>query len=150
MIKLCSLFSGSSGNCIFVEGGSTRLLVDCGVSGKKIEQALDSIGVDIKTINALLLTHEHSDHIRSVGIIHRKSGAEIFANCKTFEASRGSFGKINEDAVNVFEGGFCVGDICVTPFSVPHDAANPVGYVFSDGVKKAAVATDIGHMTDEI
>ena len=111
MIKICSLFSGSSGNCIFVESGSTRLLVDCGVSGRKIEQALDSIGVDIKTINALLLTHEHSDHVCSVGIVHRKSGADIFSNRETYEASCGGFGKIREGAVNFFQGGFCVGDI---------------------------------------
>ena len=150
MIKMCSLFSGSSGNCIFVESGSTRLLVDCGVSGKKIEQALDSIGVDIKTINALLLTHEHSDHTCSVGIVHRKSGADIFSNRETYDAACGGFGKIRDGAVNFFEGGFCVGDICVNPFSIPHDAANPVGYTFSDGVKKVAVATDIGHMTDTV
>ena len=150
MLKMCSLYSGSSGNCIFVESGNTRLLVDCGVSGKKIEQALDSIGVDIKTINALLLTHEHSDHTCSVGIVHRKCGADIFANQETFDAASCSFGRLKEDCVKIFDGSFCVGDICVNPFPIPHDAANPVGYTFSDGVNKLSVATDIGHMTDDI
>ena len=150
MLKICSLYSGSSGNCIFVENGSTRLLVDCGVSGKKIEQALCSIGVDIKTINAILLTHEHSDHTSSVGIVHRKCGADIFANTETLEASVGCFGKVDESSIKAFDGTFCIGDICVTPFSIPHDAANPVGYTFSDGIHKASLATDIGHMTDTV
>lgn len=150
MLRLCPLYSGSSGNCIFVENGQTRLLVDCGVSGKKIEQALLAHGIAPDSINAVLVTHEHSDHIKSVGIIHRKTGAEIYANLGTFEAFEGSIGKYDESAVHIFEGTFSVGDIEVKPFSVPHDAADPVGYVFSDGVRKASVCTDIGHVTEEI
>ncbi len=150
MLKICSLYSGSSGNCIFVEGGSTRLLVDCGVSGKRIEQALASINVDIKSIDAILLTHEHSDHICSVGIVHRKTGADIYANNETLDASCPCFGKICEDSVHAFDGSFCVGDILVTPFAIPHDAAKPVGFSFSDGAGKVSVATDIGHITDDI
>lgn len=150
MIKMCSLYSGSSGNCIYVESGNTSLLVDCGVSGKKIENALCEIGVDIKKINAILLTHEHSDHICSAGIMHRKTGAAIYGNEATLELSKEFFGKIKDDGIEVFNGSFSVGDIYVTPFSIPHDASNPVGFTFSDGLKKVSVATDIGHMTDEV
>lgn len=150
MLRLCSLYSGSSGNCIFVEDGQTRLLVDCGVSGKKIEQALSSHGIDLKSINAALVTHEHSDHVQSVGIIHRKSGADIYANEGTFCAFEGSIGRYNEASVKIFDGKFNIGDIEITPFSIPHDAADPVGYTFSDGIKKLSVCTDIGYVTDEI
>ncbi|MDY6314435.1 MAG: MBL fold metallo-hydrolase [Clostridia bacterium] len=149
-MRLCSLYSGSSGNCIFVENGQTRLLVDCGVSGKKIEQALSSHGIDLKSINAVLVTHEHSDHVQSVGIIHRKSGADIYANEGTFRAFESSIGRYNEASVKIFDGKFNIGDIEITPFSIPHDAADPVGYTFSDGIKKLSVCTDIGYVTDEL
>ena len=144
MLRLCSLYSGSSGNCILVEDGHTRILVDCGVSGKKIEQALSSYGIDIKSVNAVLVTHEHSDHVQSVGIVHRKSGAEIFANEGTFGAFENTIGRYDESAITIFDGKFAVGDIEVTPFSIPHDAKDPVGYSFSDGIKKVSVCTDIG------
>ena len=150
MLRLCSLYSGSSGNCILVEDGHTRILVDCGVSGKKIEQALSSYGIDIKSVNAVLVTHEHSDHVQSVGIIHRKSGAEIFANEGTFGAFENTIGRYDESAITIFDGKFVVGDIEVTPFSIPHDAKDPVGYSFSDGIKKVSVCTDIGYVTDEV
>lgn len=150
MLRLCSLYSGSSGNCIFVEDGQTRLLVDCGVSGKKIEQALSSQGIDLKSINAVLVTHEHSDHVQSVGIIHRKSGADIYANEGTFRAFEGSIGRYDEASVKIFDGKFNIGDIEITPFSIPHDAADPVGYTFSDGIKKLSVCTDIGYVTEEV
>ncbi len=150
MIKICSLFSGSSGNCIFVASGQTKLLVDCGVSGKSICNALSSVGEDISEIQGILITHEHSDHIKSVGIIHRKIGAKIYANQKTFDASKDAFGKFDEDCVCIFDGKFSVGDIDVTPFSIPHDAADPVGFCLSDGMHKVSIATDIGYPTETI
>lgn len=147
---MCSLYSGSSGNCIYVESGSTSLLVDCGVSGKKIETALNTIGVDVKKINAILLTHEHSDHVCSAGIMHRKTGAPIFANESTLSAVECDLGKVSDGGICTFDGNFVVGDIEITPFAIPHDAASPVGYSFSDGLKKASIATDIGHMTEHV
>lgn len=150
MLKICPLYSGSGGNCIFVEDGHTRLLVDCGVSGKKIEQALFYHGIEPNTINAVLVTHEHSDHVKSVGIIHRKNGAAIYANHETFGAFENSLGRYKASDIHIFNGKFNVGDIEVTPFSIPHDAADPVGYTFSDGTRKLSVCTDMGYITDEV
>lgn len=150
MLELCTLFSGSSGNCVYVSDGETRLLIDCGVSGKRIESGLESIGVDPEDIHGVLLTHEHSDHIASVGILHRRYGWNIYANSLTWEAAKSVVGKVEESCLHFFCSPFCIGEIGVSPFSIPHDAADPVGYRFSKGDSCVTVATDIGMITPEI
>lgn len=150
MIHFISLISGSSGNAAYVSDGKTNLLIDCGSSGKKIEAALKEIDVLPESINALLITHEHSDHIQGAGVIARKYGLPIYATVPTHNAM--SIGKINDEQrmevtpLKSFE----IGTIAVTPFSIPHDAAAPVGYSFFAGSEKFSIATDIGYMTDEI
>lgn len=91
MVKVCSLFSGSSGNCIFISSGNTSILVDAGVSGKRIEEALDQIGESIKSISAILITHEHNDHISGAGILSRRHKIPIYANSGTWAAMRPSW-----------------------------------------------------------
>ena len=97
MIKVCSLFSGSSGNCIFISSGETSVLVDAGVSGKRIEEALEQIEESINAISAIIITHEHSDHICGAGILSRRHKIPIYANSRTWDAMRPCLGKLKPD-----------------------------------------------------
>lgn len=148
-IKLCSLSSGSSGNCIYVGGDESGVLVDCGVSGKEILNNLKNIGVCTSTIKAILVTHEHSDHIRSIGIISRKLDIPIYANAKTWEGIDGSIGAVKPENIRIINTGeeFEIDEISVKSFNTPHDAAEPVGYCFFSGNKKVSIATDLGHFS---
>ena len=86
MFNFCSLYSGSSGNCLFIETENTKLLIDAGVSLKKIEEGLDKVNVEPSSLNGILVTHEHSDHIKSLGSLTKKFDIPVFANQKTFDA----------------------------------------------------------------
>ena len=150
MLEFCTLYSGSSGNCVYVSDGETRLLVDCGVSGKRIEAGLRSIGVAPETVKGVLLTHEHSDHIASVGVLHRRYGWNLFANQPTWQAAEPIVGRCNASLLHFFCGKFSIGGIRVTPFAIPHDAAAPVGYRFDREGASVTVATDLGAVTPEL
>ena len=152
MIKICSLFSGSSGNCIYVSYGDTAVLIDAGVSGKRIEEAMAQIGEPMDKVKALFITHEHSDHICGAGIIARRFKLPVFANKKTWDAMRRFMGKLAPDQAQIMEVGVnhIFGDMEVKSFPIPHDAACPVGYNFTINGKKITVATDIGHMSREL
>lgn len=143
----CPLYSGSSGNALFVQYGSTRLLIDAGKSGKMIDEALDMIGVDPRTLDALLITHEHSDHICGAGVLSRKYKLPVYATSGTWAAMDGKLGKILEEQKRTFDpfADFYIGDIGVVPFSIPHDAAEPVGYRLWGGSVSISTATDLGH-----
>lgn len=149
MIKFCSLYSGSSGNAIFVASESTKLLSDAGMSAKKIIEALRSIGEEPSELSAILISHEHSDHIKGAGILSRKFGLPVYANAGTWQAMEQMIGSIPECNKVCFSSyaPFQIGDITVTPFPIPHDANDPVGYSFSASGKKVTVATDIGHVS---
>lgn len=151
-MKMCSLSSGSSGNCIFVGSEHTSLLVDAGISGRRTEQGLNTIGYTGKDIDGILITHEHSDHIKGLGVLSRKLNLPIYATKGTWDAirSKNSTGKIPEDLFHEIRPDQTVriGDLDVEPFSIMHDAADPVGYrICSDG-RSCAVATDMGTYTD--
>ena len=155
MLKLCNLFSGSTGNCTFIGTNQVKILVDAGVCARSIERALREIGESPEDIDAILVTHEHSDHIKGIGVLARRYGMKIFANSPTWNAMEPAIGQYREDQRMEFsrgEGVFSLGDLEVRAFSIPHDAAAPVGYTFTglSGRAKAAVATDIGHITDNI
>lgn len=151
-MKYCSIGSGSSGNCHYVEYKDTKLLVDAGLSGKRITTGLNDIDVDAKKLNGILVTHEHSDHIKGVGILSRKYDLPIYVNYETWLAIAPKIGKINEANIKIFENdkNYTIGDLSVRPFSISHDAADPVGYLFSDGKEKLSIATDIGYITENI
>ncbi len=148
MIQLTSLFSGSSGNAIYVSSQNTHILVDSGLSGKRIEASMDSIGGKIQDIQAILISHEHTDHILGAGVLSRRFGIPIYANERTWDAMRGDLKKISPDCICYFstEQSFYIGDIEINTFSIPHDAAEPVGFNFFCDRKKVTIATDIGHM----
>ncbi|MEI3395613.1 MAG: MBL fold metallo-hydrolase [Clostridia bacterium] len=149
MFNFCSLYSGSSGNSLFVESENTKLLIDAGVSSKKIENALNSLEIAPESIDGILITHEHSDHVQGLGTFAKKFNLPVFVNQKTLDAMPKQKEKISEKNINIFkiEEKFEIGDLKIKPFSIPHDAANPCGFnIFKDN-KKISIATDIGHMT---
>jgi len=148
-IRLCSLSSGSSGNCVFVGNDNSGLLVDC---GKEILGNLNNIGICSSTIKAVVVTHEHSDHIRSVGIISRKLGIPIYANINTWNNMADLIGKVKPENIRYFSVGeeLEIGGIGIKSYSIPHDAADPVGFCFYEGSKKVSIATDLGYFSDMV
>ena len=151
-IRLCSLSSGSSGNCVFVGNDDNGVLVDCGVSGKEILNNLKNIGVCTSTIKAVVVTHEHSDHIKSVGIISRKLGVPIYANINTWNGMASMIGEVKPENVRYLAVGeeLEIGGMGIKSFSIPHDAADPVGYCFYEGSRKISIATDLGYFSDTV
>ena len=152
MFNFCSLYSGSSGNCLFVETDNTKLLIDAGVSLKKIEEGLNNMNIDPSSLDGILVTHEHSDHIKSLGSLSKKFDLPVFANKQTFDAMPKQVEKISDKNINKFNVNekFCINDLEVNPFSIHHDAVNPCGFNFVNKNKKISIATDIGHMDNEI
>lgn len=152
MIRFCSLFSGSSGNSLFVESKNTKILIDAGVSCKKIIEALDSFSIDISSISAILVTHEHVDHIKSIGTLSKKYNIPVFANKETWNYMPNEMAKValeNQKLFSIAER-FSIGDLDIIPFSTPHDAANPCGFNIFNDKSKISIATDFGHITPEI
>lgn len=152
MLKFCSLYSGSSGNSLLIESEKTKLLVDCGTSAKKITTALDNLSIDITDIDAILVTHEHTDHIQSLGTLSKKYDIPVFANFETWNAIPKQKEKIESKNINTFinDTEFQIGNLQIFPFSTPHDAANPCGFSIVKGDKKLSIATDLGHMNNAI
>ena len=152
MFNFCSLYSGSSGNSLFVESKNTKLLVDAGVSSKKIETALTNLEIDPSSINGILITHEHSDHVQGLGTFAKKFNLPVYVNQKTLDAMPNQKDKISEKNIKIIknEKKFEIGDLKIKPFSIPHDAANPCGFNIIHDNKKISIATDIGHMTNGI
>ena len=147
-MKLCSLASGSSGNCIFAGTETSSVLIDTGISKKRIDQGLGEIGYTSGDMDAILITHEHSDHIKGLGVMARKLGLPIYATRGTIERilQTPSVGKIPEGLFREIRADreLQIGDLTIRPFSISHDAADPVGYRLSDGRHSMAVATDMG------
>lgn len=147
-MKICILASGSSGNCIYVSSPHERVLIDAGLSARETARRLDQIGVPISTISAICLTHEHSDHIAGLAILHQRHGIKLFANSGTIEAVRRD-DKMRELKWNVFTTGaaFQIGDLTFDPFPVSHDAYEPVGFVVKCADTRLGIVTDIGAPT---
>lgn len=152
MLNFCSLYSGSSGNSLFVETENAKILIDAGVSSKKIETALNDLNVNPYELDGILVTHEHSDHVQGLGTFSKKFDLPVFVNQETLDAMPKQRDKIKEENIKKFaiSDYFEIGDLKINPFSIPHDAANPCGFNISNGEKKLSIATDIGHMTNEI
>ena len=152
MLKYCSIGSGSSGNCHLIEYKDTGILVDAGLSGKRITTGLQDANIDIEKIKGIFITHEHSDHIKGAGIISRKYDIPIFANLKTWYSMKDKLGNIEDKNMKVFENdkAYSLGDIIMRPFSIPHDSSDAVGYNFYAENEKISIATDIGEITDNI
>lgn len=155
MIKFCSLVSGSSGNSTLVSDGNTNILIDCGLNGKAAEEKLSSIGVCPSDTDAILITHEHTDHVFGAGIFSRRFNIPIYATAKTWEAifnSRFNIGKLSDNNIKIINKNqeFEIGSLGLYAFSTPHDSADSVGYnIFSSG-KKLSVATDMGKVDKNV
>lgn len=152
MFKYCSLYSGSSGNSFFIQSDTTKILIDAGVSLKKIVTALSELNIEPAEINAILTTHEHIDHTKSLALFSNKFNTPIYASKKTWEAMPDTYNKIIDTNKKYFNIGteFVIGDIKVFPFHTPHDAADPCGFNLYHNNKKISIATDIGHVSNEL
>ncbi len=153
-MELCSIASGSSGNCIFAGTDDCHILVDVGISGKRIEGGLNEIGFQTSEMNGILITHEHADHIKGLGVISRKFGLPVYATQGTIDEilRDPSVGEIDRSLFRTVlpEVPFLIGDMTITPFSKSHDAADPVAYIMRSGHKSMAVVTDLGIYDDLI
>lgn len=146
-MKVCVLGSGSRGNCTLVESGNTSILVDAGFSGVEIRRRLQHIGRELESITAVLVTHEHNDHISGAGIVSRQAQIPLYANSATFKATGSRLGKVS--SFEEFGTGeqFSLNGLQVHPFAVSHDTADPVGFVISDGEYSVGYCTDTGKIT---
>lgn len=153
-MRLCSIASGSSGNCIYVGNEKTHLLIDTGISKKKIDAGLEELGVKGEEINGILVTHEHIDHIQGLGVFSRKYGVPIYATRGTIEGIRKckNLGEISDKLFQEvsIDKRFLIGDIEVNPFAISHDAHEPSGFRMGNGSKSIAIATDLGVYDDYI
>src|ERR1035438_8043788 len=146
-VRLTILGSGSSGNCAYVETDETRILIDAGFSLRQIRQRLATIGRAPENLTAVLVTHEHSDHVHSLPLLSEKLNIPIYCNRPTQEAVE--YQNQTRLACSIFETGasFEVGDILVETFSIPHDAQDPVGYLLRTSAGNIGFLTDLGHTT---
>lgn len=151
-LKFCSLASGSSGNCQFVSSKETKLLIDAGLTGKYITGALQSIDIEANTIDGLLITHEHSDHIKGVGVLMRKFDIPLYVNEKTWESMKDKIGSVKDKDIKIFTDcdPFLIGDIKVKPYNISHDASNPMGFSFVHDSSKISITTDTGCVSNEL
>lgn len=151
-MRLCSIASGSSGNCIYAGSDNTHVLIDTGISKKRVEMGLHSLDIDPKDLSGILITHEHVDHIQGLGVFSRKYEIPIYATAGTLRGIRAckSLGAIPEGLYHEVQADetFAVGDIDVKPFRISHDANEPTGYRLEQGGKSLAVATDLGVYDD--
>lgn len=147
MIGFCPLASGSKGNCIYFGTATTKILIDAGVSAKVIRERLEMIGVALEEIDAVLVSHEHTDHIKALDMLGCKMGIPVFANSDTAKAVYGILNACPK--FKIFSTGetFEFGDIEIHPFSVQHDAADPVAFILKAGGIKVGVCTDLGFVT---
>ena len=152
-VSLSVLASGSRGNSAMVQSSSTRILVDAGISCRETFKRMQAVGNDPQSLSAIVITHEHSDHVSGLLVLARKLGVPVYMTGATHQAwaraVRDATGEPPDtDRMESFSSGrsFQIGDIAITPFTIPHDAADPVGFTFrSEGVK-IGVATDLGYM----
>ena len=149
-MKFCSLYSGSEGNCQFIRENNTKILIDAGLSGKKIQDAIKYIDESPENIKGILVTHEHADHIQGVGVLSRRYNIPIYANEKTWQAMEAQLGKIASENIMVFDSPFEIDDLHIEPFNISHDSVAPVGFKVFNNSKKITVLTDTGCVTEEI
>lgn len=146
MLKLCTLSSGSSGNAVFAEADGTKILIDCGITGKAASDRLCALGIDPSELDAIFVTHEHIDHIRGVGVLSRRYGLPVYASVGTWNGMIETVGAIPHENIHYIEADtpFSVDAAIVFPFATSHDANESLGFTVSDGRKCLSLATDLG------
>ncbi|NLZ16554.1 MAG: MBL fold metallo-hydrolase [Desulfobulbaceae bacterium] len=141
------LGSGSKGNATLVEAGSTRILIDNGFSGKELMARLRLVGIDPASLDAVLLTHEHNDHIGGVGVLARRLNIPVYANVSTHRAAENRLGRIASRLEFNTGEVFCLNDLQIHAFAITHDTADPVGFTLTDGLRTLGYCTDTGAIT---
>lgn len=153
-MRMMSIASGSSGNCIYIGTETTHILIDDGISKKKVVEGLSKLDLKLDDLNAILITHEHSDHIGGLGVLERQAAIPIYGTDSTLNYIKNEtkLGKMPEGIYNSIkaEEVFSIGDITVESVRISHDAVDPVAYVLSYGDKKAGVVTDLGFYNEQI
>ncbi len=146
-MKFCVLGSGSRGNCTYLESGTTRILIDNGFSGKEIALRMAAIDRHPDQLSGILVTHEHNDHIKGVGVLSRRHRLPVYANPATHRAAAVKVGSISVREEFFTGNWFVIGDLEIHPFAISHDAAEPVGFVINDGRHRVGYCTDTGMVT---
>ena len=156
-VSITVLASGSRGNCSVVASSGTKLLVDIGLSCKETSKRLRFSGIEPTEIDAILITHEHADHVSGLYVMAKKYGIPVYMTGGTHQAwskwaRDGKGERVSVERLELFESGrkFSVGDIDVTPFTIPHDAVDPVGFTFEAEGVKLGVVTDLGFMPPNV
>ncbi len=153
-MRFASIASGSSGNSIYIGSDKTHILVDAGISNKRIEEGLARLDIKPSELNGVCITHEHSDHVQGLRVLARKNHIPIYASKKTIEAIKQlpDMDRYPDELYHIIkaDGDAHIGDISVHAFSIDHDAAEPLAYRLSCNGRSVAVATDMGHFTDDI
>lgn len=153
-MRMVSIASGSSGNCIYIGSEQTHILVDAGISNKRIQQGLGELGLKGDEVDGIFITHEHSDHIRGLGVLLRKYHVPVYGTRGTLEgiAASQSLGAFDKELLTPIDPDcdLAIGDLTVHPFRIDHDAADPVAYRVKNGDRSVAVATDMGHFDQYI
>lgn len=150
-MRIAPLCSGSSGNSIFIQSEKAGLLIDAGTSCAKISRELGGADARLADLDGILVTHEHSDHVRGLQMITKKYDIPVYANALTWEALLPRLPDIRAKNVReITTEDFYIKDICVQPFAVSHDAVCPLGYALQSRGKKVAVVTDLGRITQKI
>jgi phosphoribosyl 1,2-cyclic phosphodiesterase len=150
MFGFCPLASGSKGNAIFFGTKSTRVLIDAGIRAKGIVERLDEIGVGIESIQAILVTHEHIDHIAGLSVLAERWGIPVFANAETAKGIVSVLGIRPKFKIFATDETFCFGDLEIHPFSIPHDTLDPVAFTIKTGGVKVGLCADLGHVTSMV
>ena len=151
-LRISVLASSSSGNATYIETPKRKILVDAGLSGKKVANLMASINRKLEDVDTLLVTHEHTDHVKGVGVLARKYHMDIYANEKTWQAMAKKIGKVPDEQKHIFEMGktMTFDDLDVESFGVSHDAAAPQFYEFHHDGRSFVILTDTGYVSDHV
>lgn len=150
-MRVCNLGSGSDGNLTYIETAGAKILLDAGLSAAEIKKRLALLNVLPEEINAVLITHEHSDHIKGLDVFARKYGTKIYVHTKGYKALSEKLKRANELKFVLFDDlDFYINDLKVTNFSLPHDSAYCSGYSFLENQKKVSILTDLGYTNSEV
>ena len=141
------LASGSKGNSILIASGKTRLLVDAGLSGRELERRLDKSPVTASRLDGILISHEHIDHVRGLGVMSRRHRLPVYLNRGTLDGLPSTVGEIGKPRIFTTGTSFKINDLTIHPFTVPHDAAECVGFVIESGQSRVGICTDLGYPT---
>ena len=148
MLRFASLGSGSQGNATLVQSGDCLLLIDCGFAARELERRCAALQVDLNQLDAILVTHEHGDHQRGVGPVARRYHTSVWMSPGTAQAD---FGKLSDcHLINIHGAAMTLGDLTITPVAVPHDAREPVQFIFRQGKHSFGMLTDLGHITSHV